>query len=66
MTDEKKIEAAKHIAIGAGIGFVVGAVVAVLWSPKSGKEVRASITKKIQNIKEKHQQSKVDAVHKNK
>lgn len=63
MTDEKKSEVVKHIAIGAGIGFVLGAVVAVLWSPKSGKEVRASITKKIQSIKEKHQQEKVDKAH---
>ena len=52
MSEEKKITA-KHIGIAAGIGFLVGAIVAVFVTPKSGKETRQIVTKKATELKEK-------------
>jgi len=63
MSEVKKSEAGKYVAIGAGIGLVVGALVAVLVTPKKGKEVRAVIANKIRSIKSKIKQNKVDQVH---
>lgn len=45
----------KKFAIGAVIGAVAGVVAGVLTAPKSGKEVRADIGSKAQELKEKTQ-----------
>jgi len=43
----------KYLGIGAGIGLLAGAVVAVLYAPKSGKETRKIVKEKIENFGDK-------------
>ena len=51
MSEENpKGNAVKHISIGMAIGFFVGAIVAMLVSPKSGKETRRIVKDKIEDI----------------
>ena len=57
-------ESVKKIGIAAIIGFVAGAIVAVLVAPKSGKETRAIVSKKVKDIKTKAQNLKDDIASK--
>ncbi|OXM84413.1 YtxH domain-containing protein [Paenibacillus rigui] len=50
MTVEKK---GKDLLIGAVVGTVLGAVTALLFAPKSGRELRADIAEGVQNVTEK-------------
>lgn len=43
----------KKFALGALIGSVVGATAALLFAPKSGKELREDVSTQMDNIKEK-------------
>ncbi|MBI5476924.1 MAG: YtxH domain-containing protein [Ignavibacteriales bacterium] len=49
MADEKN-STAKGILIGLLIGSVVGAITALLYAPKSGKELRSDIKRKASDI----------------
>ncbi|HSH26009.1 MAG TPA: YtxH domain-containing protein [Massilibacterium sp.] len=43
----------KNFVLGALIGSVVGAAVALLFAPKSGKDLREDVSTQVDNIKEK-------------
>lgn len=45
----------KDLFIGAVLGSVLGAVTALLFAPKTGKELRADIAERYQHISEKTQ-----------
>ncbi|MNI02893.1 YtxH-like protein [compost metagenome] len=46
----------KDLLIGAVIGGVLGAATALLFAPKSGKELRGDIAEQVQTVSEKTQQ----------
>lgn len=50
MTVEKK---GKDLLIGAVVGTVLGAVTALLFAPKSGRELRADIAEGVHNVTDK-------------
>lgn len=54
----------KTFIIGAIIGGVVGAATALLFTPKSGKEIRSDLTGQVDNIKNKSNELKVIATEK--
>jgi gas vesicle protein len=49
MTEKK----GKDLLIGAVVGTVLGAVTALLFAPKSGRELRSDIAEGVQNLTEK-------------
>ncbi|NOU98012.1 YtxH domain-containing protein [Paenibacillus sp. LMG 31456] len=53
MAAEKK---GKDLLIGAVVGTLLGAVTALLFAPKSGRELRADISEGVHNVTEKTQQ----------
>jgi gas vesicle protein len=52
MEEEKKITP-KHVGIAAGIGFLIGAIVAIFVTPKTGKETRKIVAEKVVEVKSK-------------
>ncbi|TVY06699.1 YtxH domain-containing protein [Paenibacillus cremeus] len=56
----------KDLLVGAVVGTVLGAVTALLFAPKSGRELRADISEGVQNISEKTQQIAGDVTEKSK
>ncbi|WJH34597.1 YtxH domain-containing protein [Paenibacillus aurantius] len=51
-----KLENSKTFAVGALVGGVLGAVTALLFAPKSGKELRADLADQYQNVSDKTQE----------
>lgn len=54
----------KDFIVGAVIGGIVGAVTALLFAPKSGKELRQDISEQAQQIGEKTKEIASDVSHK--
>jgi len=56
----------KDLLVGAVVGTVLGAVSALLFAPKSGRELRADIAEGYQQVSEKTQQIAGDVAQKSK
>ncbi|MDF2962718.1 MAG: hypothetical protein K0S39_4453 [Paenibacillus sp.] len=54
MAAEKK---GKDLLVGAVVGTLLGAVTALLFAPKSGRELRADISEGVHSVSEKTQQA---------
>jgi gas vesicle protein len=60
MSDNRTIEFLKGLVLGG----VVGAVVALLYAPKSGKETREDISEKMEDLYEKAREEYEDSLNK--
>ncbi len=59
MAEEKKERSgAKDFLLGAFVGALTGSVVALLLAPKTGTELRKSLTEQFQQVREKGEQLK--------
>ncbi|MGF7032094.1 gas vesicle protein [Paenibacillus mucilaginosus] len=63
MTAPKK---GKDLLVGAVVGTVLGAVTALLFAPKSGRELRSDIAEGAQQVGDKTQQLAADVAEKSK
>ncbi|SHJ70569.1 YtxH-like protein [Anaerobranca californiensis DSM 14826] len=58
---KQKIETAKKVAVTAGVSTAIGAVLGILFAPKSGKETRKDIADKTKEVAETVKEKVVEA-----